>query len=158
MADMVSLHPPRTGLNSHVLPGWEEGTFPNQRSIDEGGAPALEEESRLAYVGLTRARQRAYVSFASNRRIYNQWQSCIPSRFIEELPADQTDISAETGVYGGIPSQGDYAESSAGGVDWDGKERGPGFDRWQRNRRQQTIIEGGPNNNSVTPDKKITIG
>ena len=160
MISLMTLHAAKGLEFNHVfLPGWEEGTFPNQRSIDEGGAPALEEERRLAYVGLTRARQRAYVSFASNRRIYNQWQSCIPSRFIEELPADQTDISAETGVYGGIPSQGGYAESSAGGVDWDGKERGPGFDRWQRNRRHQTIIEGKARTiDSGTPDKKIRIG
>ncbi|HET7880102.1 MAG TPA: UvrD-helicase domain-containing protein [Acetobacteraceae bacterium] len=69
------------------LPGWEEGLFPNQRAMDEGGVKALEEERRLAYVGLTRARRRAIVSHAANRRIYASWQSSIPSRFIEELPA-----------------------------------------------------------------------
>jgi DNA helicase-2/ATP-dependent DNA helicase PcrA len=68
------------------LPGWEEGLFPNQRALDEGGNKALEEERRLAYVGLTRARKRAVVSFAANRRIYANWQSSIPSRFIDELP------------------------------------------------------------------------
>jgi DNA helicase-2/ATP-dependent DNA helicase PcrA len=68
------------------LPGWEEGLFPNQRSLDEGGVNALEEERRLAYVGLTRARRRAIVSHAANRRIYANWQTSIPSRFIEELP------------------------------------------------------------------------
>jgi DNA helicase-2/ATP-dependent DNA helicase PcrA len=68
------------------LPGWEEGLFPNQRALDEGGNKALEEERRLAYVGLTRARKRAIVSFAANRRIYANWQSSIPSRFIDELP------------------------------------------------------------------------
>src|SRR5208282_4085317 len=71
------------------LPGWEEGIFPNQRSLDEGGLKSLEEERRLAYVGLTRARRRAIVSHAANRRIYANWQSSIPSRFIEELPEDQ---------------------------------------------------------------------
>jgi DNA helicase-2/ATP-dependent DNA helicase PcrA len=71
------------------LPGWEEGLFPNQRSLDEGGLKSLEEERRLAYVGLTRARRRAVVSHAANRRIYANWQSSIPSRFIEELPDDQ---------------------------------------------------------------------
>ncbi|MCL4802657.1 MAG: UvrD-helicase domain-containing protein, partial [Burkholderiales bacterium] len=70
------------------LPGWEEGLFPNQRALDEGGAKALEEERRLAYVGLTRARRRAIVSWAANRRIYANWQSCIPSRFLEELPEE----------------------------------------------------------------------
>jgi DNA helicase II / ATP-dependent DNA helicase PcrA len=71
------------------LPGWEEGLFPNQRALDEGGLKSLEEERRLAYVGLTRARRRAIVSHAANRRIYANWQSSIPSRFIEELPEDQ---------------------------------------------------------------------
>ncbi len=68
------------------LPGWEEGLFPNQRALDEGGNKGLEEERRLAYVGLTRARRRAIVSHAANRRIYANWQSSIPSRFIDELP------------------------------------------------------------------------
>jgi DNA helicase-2/ATP-dependent DNA helicase PcrA len=68
------------------LPGWEEGIFPNQRSLDEGGLKSLEEERRLAYVGLTRARRRAIVSHAANRRIYANWQSSIPSRFLDELP------------------------------------------------------------------------
>jgi DNA helicase-2/ATP-dependent DNA helicase PcrA len=69
------------------LPGWEEGVFPNQRSMDEGGNKGLEEERRLAYVGLTRARRRAIVSHAANRRIYANWQSSIPSRFLDEIPA-----------------------------------------------------------------------
>ncbi|MCC7283943.1 MAG: UvrD-helicase domain-containing protein [Acetobacteraceae bacterium] len=71
------------------LPGWEEGLFPNQRALDEGGARALEEERRLAYVGLTRARRRAIVSSAANRRIYANWQASIPSRFIDELPESE---------------------------------------------------------------------
>jgi DNA helicase-2/ATP-dependent DNA helicase PcrA len=68
------------------LPGWEEGMFPSQRSMDENGTKGLEEERRLAYVGLTRARKRAIVSYAANRRIYANWQSSIPSRFVDELP------------------------------------------------------------------------
>jgi DNA helicase-2/ATP-dependent DNA helicase PcrA len=68
------------------LPGWEEGIFPNQRSLDESGDKGLEEERRLAYVGLTRARRRAIISHAANRRIYANWQSSIPSRFLDELP------------------------------------------------------------------------
>ena len=68
------------------LPGWEEGLFPNQRAMDEGGVKSLEEERRLAYVGLTRARRRAIISHAANRRIYANWQSSIPSRFLDELP------------------------------------------------------------------------
>ncbi len=70
------------------LPGWEEGVFPNQRALDEGGNKSLEEERRLAYVGITRARLRCIISHAANRRIYANWQSSIPSRFIEEIPKD----------------------------------------------------------------------
>ena len=70
------------------LPGWEEGVFPSQRTLDESGNKGLEEERRLAYVGLTRARKRAIVSHAANRRIYANWQSSTPSRFIEEIPAE----------------------------------------------------------------------
>jgi DNA helicase-2/ATP-dependent DNA helicase PcrA len=73
------------------LPGWEEGLFPNQRALDEGGLKSLEEERRLAYVGLTRARRRAIVSHAANRRIYANWQTSIPSRFIEELPDEDVE-------------------------------------------------------------------
>ncbi|MGE0420125.1 MAG: ATP-dependent helicase, partial [Acetobacteraceae bacterium] len=70
------------------LPGWEDGVFPNQRAMDEGGNKGLEEERRLAYVGLTRARRRAIVSYAANRRIYGSWQSSMPSRFLDEIPDD----------------------------------------------------------------------
>ena len=80
------------------LPGWEEGVFPNQRSMDEGGAKGLEEERRLAYVGLTRARQRAIVSHADNRRIYGNWQRSIPSRFLEELPDDEIEITGSASL------------------------------------------------------------
>ena len=75
------------------LPGWEEGVFPNQRSLDESGGKGLEEERRLAYVGLTRARKRAIVSHAENRRIYANWQSSIPSRFLDELPSEHVQVT-----------------------------------------------------------------
>ena len=71
------------------LPGWEEGLFPSQRSLDEGGNQALEEERRLVYVGLTRARERVIISYADNRKLYANWQDSIPSRFLDELPEDQ---------------------------------------------------------------------
>jgi DNA helicase-2/ATP-dependent DNA helicase PcrA len=71
------------------LPGWEEGLFPSQRSLDEGGEKALEEERRLAYVGITRARRVAVISHAANRRIYGNWTSSLPSRFLDELPASE---------------------------------------------------------------------
>jgi DNA helicase-2/ATP-dependent DNA helicase PcrA len=71
------------------LPGWEEGLFPHQRALDEGGTKSLEEERRLAYVGITRARKMAVISHASNRRVYGNWSAAIPSRFLDELPPDQ---------------------------------------------------------------------
>ena len=113
------------------LPGWEEGIFPNQRSMDESGDKGLEEERRLAYVGLTRARRRAIVSHAANRRIYANWQSSIPSRFLDELPEEQVErtgsgdyrrearIAAATafsggGFSGGLASGGGFGSSSGG--------------------------------------------
>jgi DNA helicase II / ATP-dependent DNA helicase PcrA len=81
------------------LVGWEEGVFPSQRALDEGGLASLEEERRLAYVAITRAKKRCTILHAANRRIYGQWTSSIPSRFIAELPADQ--IEQETTLSGG---------------------------------------------------------
>ena len=83
------------------LPGWEEGVFPHSRALDENGAQGLEEERRLAYVGLTRARKRAMITFAANRRIYGQWQNSLPSRFVDELPEPTVDRMAERGLYSG---------------------------------------------------------
>lgn len=83
------------------LPGWEEGLFPSQRSMDESGTAGLEEERRLAYVGITRAKRRAFITHAGNRRIYGNWTSAIASRFIEELPDDHIEVSSDMGGYGG---------------------------------------------------------
>ncbi|MFD2175059.1 ATP-dependent helicase [Rhodobacter lacus] len=83
------------------LPGWEEGLFPSQRALDESGARALEEERRLAYVGITRAEALCTISFAGNRRVYGQWQSQLPSRFIDELPGRHVDVLTPPGLYGG---------------------------------------------------------
>jgi DNA helicase II / ATP-dependent DNA helicase PcrA len=86
-------------FNHLFLPGWEEGVFPSQRALDEGGLSALEEERRLAYVAITRARRRCTILHAANRRIYGQWSSSIPSRFVAELPEDH--IAVETTLTGG---------------------------------------------------------
>jgi DNA helicase-2/ATP-dependent DNA helicase PcrA len=90
------------------LPGWEEGLFPHQRALDESGEKGLEEERRLAYVGLTRARKLAVVSSAANRQIYGNWSSAIPSRFLDELPPDQVQREGSAAVTRGraveIPS------------------------------------------------------
>ncbi|MEM8699512.1 MAG: 3'-5' exonuclease, partial [Pseudomonadota bacterium] len=83
------------------LPGWEDGLFPSQRSMDENGMQGVEEERRLAYVGLTRAEQHLTVSFAANRHMYGRWQSSLPSRFIDELPAEHVEVLTPPGLYGG---------------------------------------------------------
>lgn len=83
------------------LPGWEDGLFPSQRSMDESGLKGLEEERRLAYVGITRAEEVCTISFAANRRVYGQWQSALPSRFVDELPGEHVDVLTPPGLYGG---------------------------------------------------------
>ncbi len=88
-------------FTSVFLPGWEEGLFPSQRSLDETGINGLEEERRLAYVGITRAEKHCTISFASNRRVYNQWQSAIPSRFIDDLSKADVEVITPPALYGG---------------------------------------------------------
>ena len=83
------------------LPGWEDGLFPSQRSMDESGLKGLEEERRLAYVGITRAEEVCTISFAANRRVFGQWQSALPSRFIDELPEEHVEVLTPPGLYGG---------------------------------------------------------
>lgn len=83
------------------LPGWEDGLFPSQRSMDESGLKGLEEERRLAYVGITRAEELCTISFAANRMVFGQWQNALPSRFIDELPEDHVDVLTPPGLYGG---------------------------------------------------------
>ena len=88
------------------LPGWEEGLFPHQRSLDESGRSGLEEERRLAHVGLTRARKRAKIYFATNRRIHGLWTSTMPSRFLDELPEAHVEVKEPAGGSGGFGMSG----------------------------------------------------
>ena len=88
------------------LPGWEEGLFPHQRSLDESGRAGLEEERRLAHVGLTRARKRAKIYFATNRRIHGMWTSTMPSRFLDELPEADVEVKEPAGGSGGFGMSG----------------------------------------------------
>ena len=113
------------------LPGWEEGLFPHQRSLDESGTKGLEEERRLAYVGLTRARQRATISFAGNRRTHGQWNSAIPSRFIDELPAEHVEVGDSEQIGNGFASQSRFANDFATST-----YNSPGWQRAQANRNR----------------------
>jgi DNA helicase-2/ATP-dependent DNA helicase PcrA len=112
------------------LPGWEEGLFPSQRSMDEKGLAGLEEERRLAYVGITRAKLRARVSFAANRRVHGSWQSALPSRFTSELPQEHVDAVIDEGFYGGYAGFRDNAASAGFASTYDS----PGWRRAQANR------------------------
>jgi DNA helicase-2/ATP-dependent DNA helicase PcrA len=104
MVSLMTLHSAK-GLEFDIvfLPGWEEGLFPHPRALDEKGEGGLEEERRLAHVGLTRARRRAFVTFAANRRIHGMWQSSVPSRFVAELPPERVDVKSEPGLWGDGP-------------------------------------------------------
>jgi DNA helicase-2/ATP-dependent DNA helicase PcrA len=96
MVTIMTLHAAKGLEYDHIfLPAWEEGIFPNQRSMDESGLAGLEEERRLAYVGLTRARKTATILYTANRLMYGNWLNCIPSRFIDELPEDLVDVQSD---------------------------------------------------------------
>ena len=130
------------------LPGWEEGVFPSQRSMDETGEKGLEEERRLAYVGITRAREEARISFVANRQVYGRWTSQLPSRFVDELPLAHVEASSETGYYGGGPGMQQHGsrwdESPAFGAGYSS----PGWRRAQdagyrgSHPGRQPVIEG----------------
>ena len=135
------------------LPGWEEGVFPNQRSLDEGGIKSLEEERRLAYVGITRAKIKSSIFYSANRKMHNQWLSSIPSRFINELPEDNIEINLShfsgnrgnfTDIKEDIFDQSDYST--------------PG---WNRAKMQSSVIRKLPQekvSSSINLDSKFSLG
>lgn len=129
-------------FNTVFLPGWEEGLFPSQRTMDESGRAGLEEERRLAYVGITRGRKRVRLSVAQNRRIHGLWQSAIPSRFLDELPADAVEVKDTGSSYGGYGyGGGGGAASRFNKADpFESVYETPG---WQRARAQQSTRKGG---------------
>jgi DNA helicase-2/ATP-dependent DNA helicase PcrA len=129
--NLMTLHAAK-GLefDTVFLPGWEEGLFPSQRTLDESGVAGLEEERRLAYVGLTRARQRVRASFAANRRVHGSWQSALPSRFLKEIPEAHVETVIDEGFYGGAAGFRDNAGGASFGSTYDS----PGWKRAQANR------------------------
>ena len=133
--NLMTLHAAKGLEFDHVyLPAWEEGLFPHQRSLDESGHAGLEEERRLAYVGITRAKKNASISFAQNRRVHNLWQTSLPSRFIDELPQENVSTDDMDSGYGG------YDKSAFGGSRFDditpfsSNHQTPG---WQRAQQRQ---------------------
>lgn len=125
------------------LPGWEEGLFPHQRALDEGGRSGLEEERRLAYVGLTRAKKNLHLWFVSNRRIHGLWQSTIPSRFLDELPEAHVEVADAGNSYGGYGGgrQNPYGASrfdDVGQKSFSNTYATPGWQRAQQNRTEAT--------------------
>ena len=138
------------------LPGWEEGLFPHQRSLDDNGVAGLEEERRLAYVGLTRARRKAAIYFAANRQVRGLWQSSAPSRFIDELPEEHVDVvePAMAPSWGHESSRFDKVFSGSG-YETPGwrrareQTRDPGYVRPVTPRILEghaTVIDAGPSN------------
>jgi DNA helicase-2/ATP-dependent DNA helicase PcrA len=125
------------------LPGWEEGVFPSQRSMDENGEKGLEEERRLAYVGITRAREQARISFVANRQVYGRWTSQLPSRFVDELPLAHVEASSDAGYYSGGPGMNQPTTSR-----WDDSPSfgsgytSPGWRRAQENTRERKPASG----------------
>jgi DNA helicase-2/ATP-dependent DNA helicase PcrA len=120
------------------LPGWEDGLFPSQRTMDESGLKGVEEERRLAYVGITRAEEICTISFAGNRRIFGQWQAAMPSRFIDELPEDHVEVLTPPGLYGGgfgAAGMDSTIEARAAGAD---VYNSPGWKRLQKRAGQRT--------------------
>jgi DNA helicase-2/ATP-dependent DNA helicase PcrA len=125
------------------LPGWEEGLFPSQRTLDEQGRAGLEEERRLAHVGLTRARRRAKLYFATNRRIHGTWSTTIPSRFLDELPSANVEITESKGG-SGWGGSGGYGPSRFDNVESFGSSyTTPGWQRAQANRNRSQGGRGG---------------
>ena len=132
------------------LPGWEDGLFPSQRSMDESGLKGLEEERRLAYVGITRAETLCTISFAANRMVYGQWQSALPSRFIDELPGEHVEVLTPPGLYGG--TYGAAAPDASGLEDRAARADGynsPGWKRLQARAQQRGLGQPSEARNAV---------
>ena len=127
---MMTMHAAK-GLefDAVFLPGWEEGLFPHQKSLDEKGDFALEEERRLAYVGITRAKQEAFISFASRRMFHGDWMDALPSRFLGELPDDNVKNDYQT-----EEMNIDFDLNQDQEFEYDQGYRSPGWERFKKNK------------------------
>ena len=152
---IMTLHASKGLEFQHIyLPGWEDGLFPSQRSMDEQGRVGLEEERRLAYVGITRAEQLCTISFVANRRIFGQWQSALPSRFIDELPEEHVEILTPPGLYGGsfgaaAPNISSFSEK--GEDNESDTYKSPGWRR-MKNKSRTNETFGNDNKDIITID------
>ena len=129
--NLMTMHAAK-GLEFDVvfLPGWEEGLFPHQKSLEEKGDFALEEERRLAYVGITRAKKEAYLSFAMKRAYHGDWIDALPSRFINEIPEnniEKNEIEIDKTIE-------DFEFNQDNSIEYDEGYRSPGWDRYKKNK------------------------
>ena len=128
--NLMTMHAAK-GLEFDVvfLPGWEEGLFPHQKSLEEKGDFALEEERRLAYVGITRAKKEAYLSFALKRAYHGDWMDALPSRFINEIPDESVEKNEVE-----VTESGDFEFNQDNSIEYDEEYRSPGWDRYKKNK------------------------
>ncbi|MDB9761092.1 UvrD-helicase domain-containing protein, partial [Pelagibacteraceae bacterium] len=130
--NLMTMHAAK-GLEFDVvfLPGWEEGLFPHQKSLEEKGELALEEERRLAYVGITRAKKEAYLSFAMKRSYHGEWMDALPSRFVNEIPdenIEKNEINSNEGI------EQDFEFNQDVSIDYDSDYKSPGWERYKKNK------------------------
>ena len=158
---IMTLHASKGLEFQHIyLPGWEDGLFPSQRSMDESGKFGLEEERRLAYVGITRAERLCTISFVANRRIFGQWQSALPSRFIDELPEEHIEILTPPGLYGGSFGAAAPNISSFSKIDSDqgsDKYNSPGWRRMKERSRIKETLAIDTNDTDILESEAVDI-
>ena len=130
--NLMTMHAAK-GLEFDVvfLPGWEEGLFPHQKALEEKGDSALEEERRLAYVGITRAKKEAYLSFAMKRSYHGEWMDALPSRFVNEMPDENVEKNE---IEAASEFKSDFEFNQDNSIDFDDEYKSPGWERYKKNK------------------------